>query len=106
MDFRNVLTPPTADARYERLSGGPTNRAIVYVARRYLKLSAEEWSALPWWVQRTYLDGLQHEGVLVAADSPEAEVMAGSKDLFEDVDIVMASDGDLRRMGLTVIDGG
>jgi hypothetical protein len=74
----------------------------LYVARRYLKLSPQEWGELPWWVQQTYVDGFIHEGLLVTSD----EVSEAEKDVPQTLDPVMASDGDLRRMGLTVIDGG
>jgi hypothetical protein len=31
------------------------------MARRYLSLSAPEWDALGWDIQRTYLEGMEHD---------------------------------------------
>jgi hypothetical protein len=95
LGHRDVLSLPTIDARYERLSGGPGKRAVLYVARRKLGLSPDEWEALPWWTQRLYIDGLLNEGMLEMGEQPE-----------NDPDPVSASDAELRGLGLTVIDGG
>lgn len=34
------------------------------MARRRLNLSADEWDALPWWLQRTYFEGYEWEGLI------------------------------------------
>lgn len=44
--------------------------------------SEEEWKALPWWLSRTYLDGLEEEGLMGTGDSgtgaqPLPEVATG-----------------------------
>jgi hypothetical protein len=31
---------------------------------RYFGKTPGEWAALPWWVQRAYLEGLQQDGVI------------------------------------------
>ena len=100
MDHRNVPPPKTTDHRYELISGGESNRVLLYVARRKLGLSVEEWYALPWWQQRMYIDGMMAEGVIRSADEDDEY---GD---FDDEDPVTASDAALRRMGLSVIDGG
>jgi hypothetical protein len=89
------------DARYNAVSGGESNRAILYVVRRHLRMSSREWQELPWWEQRVYIEGLIDEELLVTSDKPTTPI-----EQEDGIDPVMASDAELRRMGLTVIDGG
>ena len=53
--------PGSASRRFDRLSGGPERRELLYLIRRKLWMSPEEWNALPWWVAATYLEGLERE---------------------------------------------
>lgn len=61
-----MVAPGILEARYERLAGGPDQRATLYVVRRQLKIGIDEWKALPWWQKRVYIEGLQNEADQVA----------------------------------------
>lgn len=63
-------------------------------------MSAEEWDDTPWWIQDSYIEGLQAEGILVDGEEESAGQPSFEKDP------VTASDDEFRAMGLTVINGG
>jgi hypothetical protein len=69
---------------------------VLYVARRYLKMSYQEWRDTPWWVQRAYIEGLEKEELLTFSDD--------TGDGWED-DPVGADPRQYAAMGLRVIDG-
>lgn len=64
MDYGGVPKPGILDARYAGLSGGRRRRIELYLARRYFGYGWKKWDRLPWWYQRTLLEGLEEEGVL------------------------------------------
>lgn len=63
-----MAPPGSLDARYDLLAGGENRRLELYVVRKHLRFSIDEWLALPWWQRRVYLEGLENE----AAESTEA----------------------------------
>ena len=96
MDYGSVPTPPATDARYEALTGGRSNRIVLYLAKRRLGYNPDEWEALPWHWQRLYVEGFIAEGKANSGEPDDEEV----------VDPVTASSSQLSNMGLTVIRGG
>jgi hypothetical protein len=56
-----VVAPGRLEARYERLAGTEAQRTTLYVVRRRLNFTIDEWRALPWWQRRVYIEGLQDE---------------------------------------------
>lgn len=56
-----MAAPGSLDARYEQLAGGQLRRTELYVARRRLGFSINEWLALPWWQRRVYIEGANDE---------------------------------------------
>ena len=92
----DVLAPGSADARYEELSSGHSNRVELYLARRHLGFLPEEWEALPWWQRQMYMDGLEEEKLISTVPQEES---------WEDNPLSAPSE-EYSRMGLTVIDGG
>lgn len=64
-----MVAPGILEARYERLAGGPDQRATLYVVRRRLRYGIDEWKALPWWQKRVYIEGLQNEADANRPDS-------------------------------------
>jgi hypothetical protein len=97
LDHRSADRPGNTEARYEQLSGGPSERVLLYLARRYLRMSYQEWRDAPWWVQRTYIEGMMQEELLQQEGSETSAV---------DDDPVGADLSGYEEMGLTVIRGG
>ena len=95
MAYVHFATPPNVSARYERLSGGRGNRAVIYLAARKLGIDWDTWQHLPWWVQQAYIEGFVDEELL--------EIQSPGED---DSDLLHASAGTLATMGLQVIKGG
>jgi hypothetical protein len=62
--YRNFLKPGILSARYESISGGRENRLELYLARKHLYYTPEEWAKLPWWQRQTFLEGLEEEGII------------------------------------------
>lgn len=56
-----MVAPGSRDARYERLAGDEAQRAELYVARKHLGFTIDEWLALPWWQRQVYAEGLTRE---------------------------------------------
>jgi hypothetical protein len=52
------------DRRYYRLIGDEDHARQIYLARRFFQYEAHEWDALPWFIQRAYLEGLKWEGIV------------------------------------------
>lgn len=119
MDHGRVSTPKRSDARYHELSGGPGNRAVLYLAKSRLNLSPDEWEDLLWWEQRTYIEGFHDEGLLkyagegddyddyVPPEEPDTDGPMPDRKRWgsnRDVDPVGASDSELRGLGITVHD--
>lgn len=98
----SVLAPGSLDARYEELSGGREHALEIYLAARYFQLSPKEWDDLPWWVRRTYIEGLEEEQII---GSPEVEHVQKAASSRVDIDPLGARDEEFRALGLTVIDG-
>jgi hypothetical protein len=69
---------------------------LLYLARRYLKMSHQEWRDTPWWVQRAYIEGLEKEELLTWSEKAPPSV--------ED-DPLGAPVHEFAAMGLRVIDG-
>jgi hypothetical protein len=53
--------PYVADLRYDFLTGGPEQRHLKYLMRRYLDFTPEETAAMPWHVQRMWIEGIAWE---------------------------------------------
>lgn len=54
---------------------------LIYLARRRLGMTPEEWLALPWWQTRVYIEGYQAEGILKDPDEDDED---DEIDLIED----------------------
>lgn len=59
-----IQKPGISDARYELLTGGPSGRTELYLARRELNYSVSEWRQLPWWQRKMYIEGFELSGVV------------------------------------------
>lgn len=57
-------------------------------------MSGEEWSRTPWWLQRTYIQGLKDEGIIETRAEVETEEWEN--------DPLAASNEDFLRLGLSV----
>lgn len=66
-----MVAPGILAARYERLAGDEDQRATLYVVRRRLRFSIDEWRALPWWQKRVYIEGLRREADQVPSSSSD-----------------------------------
>lgn len=56
-----MVAPGSLEARYGRLAGPLNKRQELYLARRRLLFTIDEWQALPWWQRRVYIEGLGAE---------------------------------------------
>lgn len=56
-----MVAPGSLEARYGRLAGSEDRRRELYVVRRHLGYTIDEWTALPWWQRRLYLEQMQEE---------------------------------------------
>ena len=56
-----MAPPGRLEARYERLAGAEAKRRELYIVRRRLRFTVDEWQALPWWQKRLYIEGLEWE---------------------------------------------
>jgi len=54
---------------YEAATSLGQTRLVYYLARRFLRLSPEEWDGLPWYERYVYLDGFTQEGLLNFGDN-------------------------------------
>lgn len=59
-----AVPPGSLNLRYDEVSGGPEQRTLYYLAKRYLGLDEDEWEDLPWYKQRYYIDGFQQEQLI------------------------------------------
>jgi hypothetical protein len=50
--------PGILDRRYEYFTLDEDRRSTLYLVRKHLYYSADEWQALPWWQQKMYIDQL------------------------------------------------
>lgn len=51
-----MAPPGSLEVRYRQLAGDEGRRSELYLARRWLGYSVDEWRALPWWQRRMYLE--------------------------------------------------
>lgn len=56
-----MAAPGSLEARYEQLAGPESRRRELYIARTKLGFTINEWTALPWWQRRVYVEGMQDE---------------------------------------------
>lgn len=56
-----TVLPGSTSRRYQGIVGGDGQQTTLYLVRRRLGFSVDEWQALPWWQQNLYLDGLIKE---------------------------------------------
>ena len=54
-----MAPPGSLEARYQRLTRG--RQEELYIVRRRLGFTIDEWLDLPWWQRRVYVDGLRRE---------------------------------------------
>lgn len=102
MGHRAAPGPHVADARYELLA--PDGHEI-YLARRHLDLTPEQWRNLPWHVQRSYRDGLRDDQKLLrrfATVLAGLQALLGIEEPFDPDDIPPANDDELRALGVTM----
>lgn len=86
-------SPGSSPHRYEAVSGGASKRTLIYLARRYLKMSRQEWDDLPWWEAHALIEGFEAEGII--GDGPKGQ---GSNGTPSPVDL---SGGDLTGLGFS-----
>ena len=71
------------------------------MARRYLKMPADEWVALPWSMQQTYVEGFYTEKLL---ERPEAAPLDADMSVPDDVRSLTASGSGYRTAEASGID--
>lgn len=64
-----MAPPGSLDARYERLAGTEDRRRELYIVRRHLGYTIDEWLRLPWWQRRLYIEQMGEE----AAEADQAQ---------------------------------
>jgi hypothetical protein len=87
------VRPPFLDQRYERLTGGPEQRARDYAMRRilheHLGLTLEEFRALPWYVADSIEEGLIEEFSSEDEGGEGTQIELGSTDQLAAAGITM-----------------
>jgi hypothetical protein len=71
------------------------------MARRYLKMPADEWAALSWAMQQAYMEGFYTEGLL---ERPEAAPLNADMSVPDDVRSLTASGSGYRTAEASGID--
>lgn len=72
-----MAAPGSLEARYEQLAGTEDRRRELYIARRHLRFTIDEWLALPWWQRRVYVEGMRDEAEDRQADTQPRTANSG-----------------------------
>jgi hypothetical protein len=83
--------PGILDRRYEHLAGDRGRRLTLFLVRKHLYFSINEWVELPWWQQRLYTDLLNEQLAVEAGE-----------ELPPDPDQIATDPGALAAMGFNV----